>query len=90
MFSLLKEWTALRIVAFVLMLSLAMGVSSSDLRAQEYTMAEIVETGHRFFSNDSLPRGCGFLAHGRSGSLKRMADFFHSFTARKLSPRHAI
>ncbi len=53
MFFLLKEWTALRAAAFVLMLSFAMGVSSSDLRAQEYTMAEIVDTGHRFFGATS-------------------------------------
>lgn len=48
-----KRWTAFRIAALALALSLAMGIATSDLRAQEYTMEEIVETGHRFFGATS-------------------------------------
>jgi hypothetical protein len=53
MFYLLKEWTVLRIVAFALTLSVAMGLSKADLGAQEYSAAEIVEAGHRFFGATS-------------------------------------
>ena len=34
-------------------MSLAVGITTSDLRAQEYTMEEIVDTGHRFFGATS-------------------------------------
>jgi hypothetical protein len=48
-----KTWTALRIAVLASVLSLAMGITTSGLRAQEYTMTEIVEAGHRFFGATS-------------------------------------
>ena len=53
MTSRLNQLMAPRIVAFVLTLLCALGLPRTDAAAQQYTAAEIIESGHRFFGATS-------------------------------------
>ena len=53
MFSRLKYRMSARIAAVMFTLASLMAVSTSTLRAQEYTAQEIIDSGHRFFGATS-------------------------------------
>ena len=53
MFSRLYDRSVLRLAALMLALTGVLAVSTGQLRAQEYTAQEIVDSGHRFFGATS-------------------------------------
>lgn len=53
MFSRLYDRSVLRLAAMMLVLTGILAVSTGQLRAQEYTAQEIVDSGHRFFGATS-------------------------------------
>jgi hypothetical protein len=53
MFSRLYDRSILRLAAMIVVFAAALAVSTGQLRAQEYSAQEIVDSGHRFFGATS-------------------------------------